>query len=291
MIVPIATRPQYQDHLAPIVALLPPVDGEDIALVASHHDLVKARRHFRRFILAQHGAGQSYGGDPRSERIADYPGGEDNGDVGLFLVPNEQAAQRWRDAYPAASVAVVGSPRLETLPAREPGPGPVVAVSFHWDAKFCPEGRSAFREYAPALDRLSQDVRLIGHGHPMRRDLVKFYRRIGVEYVPSFDDVCRRADVYVCDNSSTIFEFAASGRPVVLLNSQRFRRDVSHGLRFWDAADVGLQVNSPDELAAGIQNVLDCDSWGQDAREIVLSQVYPVRTAQAAADAITDWAT
>ena len=40
---------------------------DDIALVASYTDLRAARRlRFRRFILAQHGAGQSYGGDARS---------------------------------------------------------------------------------------------------------------------------------------------------------------------------------------------------------------------------------
>ena len=27
--------------------------------------------------------------------------------------------------------------------------------------------------------------------------------------MPDFDEVCRRADLYICDNSSSLYEFAA----------------------------------------------------------------------------------
>lgn len=300
MIVTITTRQQYADHLAPILALLDlDVPGPDIALVASHLDLVAARRRFTRFILAQHGAGQSYGGDPRAARIDSYPGGDDNGDVGLFLAPNEHAANRWRTRYPSAAVRVVGSPRLEALPAREQSPATrtiqaagdsqTICISFHWQGRTCAEAHSAYGEYAPVLKDLSRRFDLIGHCHPLRRDVPKFWRSIGVEYVPSFDDVCRRADLYVCDNSSTIFEFASTGRPVVLLNSKRYRRNVDHGLRFWDAAGVGLQIDRPEDLADGIIDALEHDD--PDAREAALSLVYPIRSgaAQLAADAIREW--
>jgi hypothetical protein len=92
------------------------LDGLDVTLVAAHADLVKARRAgHRRIVLMQHGIGQSYGPD----RHPAYPGGEDNEGVGLFLVPGEHPAGRWREAYPAARVEVVGSPRLDELPRRE----------------------------------------------------------------------------------------------------------------------------------------------------------------------------
>jgi glycosyltransferase involved in cell wall biosynthesis len=83
--------------------------------------------------------------------------------------------------------------------------------------------------------------------------LEQTYRQCGIEVVRSFDEVCRRADVYACDNSSSIYEFASTGRPVVLLNAPWFRRDVEHGLRFWAAAGIGRQVDEPEDLAEAIR--------------------------------------
>ena len=40
-----------------------------------------------------------------------------------------------------------------------------------------------------------------------------------------FEDVVRWADVYACDNSSTLFEFAACGNPVVLMDAPWFPSD------------------------------------------------------------------
>jgi hypothetical protein len=277
----LARLPHFEDHLRPIAALLP--DLPDVALVASYGDLRRARRaRFRRIVLAQHGAGQSY-----SNTNPHYPGGSDNGDVGLFLAPNEYAADRWRQAYPRAAVEVVGSPRLDTLPVREPGPL-TVAVSFHWDGYLCPETRSALPYFRDALPALAREFTVIGHGHP-RTNLSPMYRKLGIEYVPSFDEVCRRADVYVCDNSSTIYEFASTGRPVVLLNSPLWRRDVHHGGRFWDWASVGINVERAPELVDSVREALV--DGQQVAREETLSRVYQPRTNAAAyaATAINDW--
>ena len=55
------------------------------------------------------------------------------------------------------------------------------------------------------------------------REAIRFYEAHGIEYVPDFDDVLRRADVYACDNSSTLYEFASTGRPVVVLNAPWYR--------------------------------------------------------------------
>lgn len=286
----LAARPHYADHLAPITALVDIPD--DVALVASHIDLARSRhRRPRLKILAQHGAGQSYGGDPRSDNIAAYPGGEDNDDVGLFLVPNEHAAGRWRDRYPRASARVVGCAKLDSLPAREPGPGPVVAVSFHWGPRFVPEARSAAEWHRSGLRDLAEAFCVIGHAHPRRSNPAQPFRRIGAEFVPDFADVCRRADVLVADNTSALFEFAATGRPVVVMNAPWYRRDVRHGLRFWAASRVGPNAEHPEELVDAVTRALALDSADVSARNDAVDMVYAYRTgaAQRAADAIRDW--
>jgi hypothetical protein len=301
VIIPVAFEPHHRDHLDPIARLLPHVaktrttDIADIALVPSYGALIRARRmKFKRVVLAQHGAGQSYGGERRSGQQPGYPGGKDNADVGLFLVPNDQAAKRWLAAYPKTPVAVVGCPKLEDLPHRVGSSAtPVVAVSFHWAAHFSPEAGSAYMHFWPQIVQLVRaGYQVIGHGHPLRSDLPAFYRRHGIEFVPRFEDVCRRADVYVCDNSSTIFEFASTDRPVVLLNSPTYRKTVRHGLRFWDAATVGVQVDDPKLMLAGVETALKDTRRQREERETALDLVYKYRSgaAQRAADAILNWA-
>lgn len=305
----IAQRPHHQAHLAPVAQLVgdwtPRRAGPDsVALVASYGDLAYARRRgYRRIVLMQHGAGQSYGGDRRTAHHPAYPGGDDNDDVGLFIVPNQHAADRWRERYPAARVEVAGCPRLAVLPRRAGSLGieaaavrePTVAVSFHWNYHGIPEMRSAFDWYRGGLAELARQYHVIGHAHPKRRDLAAWYPAHGIEYVADFDEVLRRADVYVCDNSSSMFEFATTGRPVVVLSAPWYRRGVQHGLRFWEASGVGVGCEQPAELGAAVQAALE-DGWvSRRARELALDRVYhgwrrPGAAVGLAAGAILGWA-
>ena len=284
-----------------------PGDGP-IALTASVGDIKLGRRlGYRKFIFIEHGAGQSYAGERGiAAKHPSYPGGMDREDVGLFLCPNEYSAEPWRTNYPHARVEVVGSPRLNDLPARDTAPDDqVVAISFHWPAFVCPESDTALGHYMKSLAGLADTFNgkslaglannVIGHAHPKGdwpQRMKRIYDRVGIEFVRDFDEVCRRADVYVCDNSSTIFEFAATGRPVVVLNSPKYRRNVHHGGRFWDWATVGVQVDEPSELVAGIQEALADAPERRAERERVVSQVYAYRGAEAtqrAVGAILDW--
>jgi hypothetical protein len=277
----VARLPHYEAHLKPVHDLL---GDTDVTLVASYGDLVEAQRQkARRIVLMQHGIGQSY-----SDQNPHYPGGKGNDAVGLFLAPNEHAAGRWRAAYPRARVEVVGSPRLDDLPRRQPGPQ-TVAVSFHWDAYHHPESRSAFDYYRSALPELAKRFTVIGHGHPRRRDMARKWGLLGIEFVPDFDDVCRRADVYVADNTSTLYEFAATGRNVVVLNAPFYRREINHGLRFWDAAHVGINVHHPDQLALAVDYALTTSDVA--SREDALDIVYAYRSGGAAraVRAIREW--
>lgn len=316
----VATAPHYVDHALPIWLALPEAErrhfyvspgsarddipgvrsiaelGRDRAvptLAVAHGDFKAARAARRRKLaLGQHGAGQSYGGDGGDH--PSYPGGRDQAEASLFLVPNRHAAARTIAAYPRARVELVGCPKLDELPRRrrDPGDPPVVAFSFHFPTHVAPETATAFRIYRGNISQLSKSLKVLGHAHPrMLRQLRRWYQAVRIELVPSLVDVFERADLYVCDNSSSIFEFAATGRPVVLLNHPHYRRDVEHGLRFWEAAGVGIQVNRGRELAPAIEAALEDGPVLQAAREAALDLVYEPRRggAQLAAAALLDW--
>ncbi|HXJ64362.1 MAG TPA: CDP-glycerol glycerophosphotransferase family protein, partial [Actinomycetota bacterium] len=215
----------------------------------------------------EHGAGQSYGGRrTMAARHGAYAGGGGSREAAsLFLHPGPHPAARDRAAHPKARVEVVGAPILDTLPAREGDKGRVVALSFHFNAAISPETKSAQTWIWPAVMALRERFDIIGHAHPrMASTMRKLYARAGIEFVPSFDDVCRRADLYVCDNSSTIFAFAATGRPVVVLNPPWYSRDVDHGLRFWEAATVGVNCDDRATLGDCIEEAL-ADTPAQQA--------------------------
>lgn len=266
--------------------------GSGPCLVASYGDNKKARRvGYGPIAFLEHGIGQSYLGPAHGS----YAGGEDRDDVGLFLVPNAHAAGRWHAAYPDARVEIVGSPRIDELPrgprrADSVGTDAVVAVTFHWTCTLYPETMPAFAHFRGAIAELARARPVIGHAHPRMIDrLAGYYARNGIELVRDFDDVCERADVLIADNTSAMYEFASTGRPVVVMNPPWYRRDVHHGLRFWDAAHVGLQVSAPGELAQTVERALE-DPHPED-REDALSIVYGLRTngAAAAATALRDW--
>jgi hypothetical protein len=257
------------------------------ALVASYGDMKKARRlGYGNFARFEHGIGQNYG-----TKHPSYAGGPDADDVSLFLVPNEYAANLWRAVYPAAQVEVVGSPRLDDLPRGDTS-GRVVALSWHWRCEVAPETQPAFPHFARAMPELARQYEVLGHAHPrILDDLAPYYRKVGIEIVSDFDDVCRRADVYVCDNSSTLYEFASTNRPVVTLNAPTYRRHVHHGLRFWDAIP-GEQVDEPSDLIPAVERALIDPVALRDAREAALAIVYSFRrgAAQRAAQRLSAWA-
>jgi hypothetical protein len=284
-----ASQVHYHDHIWPIwealetkgrfvvhpsiadrrphdeVGAFPPPNRRTPIIVAGHPDLTKTAR--KTTVLVEHGAGQTY-----ETPQAGYAGGPARGRVALFLCPNEQVAEKNRARYPDARVDVVGSPRVEWLHKRRQVAEelavlsitrrPVVAFSFHFDCTLWPEAEWALpyyrQELASLIPKLKERFDVLGHGHPRAwGQLRKFWEKVGAEPVEEFTEIVERADLYVCDNSSTIFEAAAVGIPVVLLNQPRYRRDMNFGLRFWEWAGIGPQVDHPADLEAGIDAGLD----------------------------------
>jgi hypothetical protein len=75
------------------------------------------------------------------------------------------------------------------------------------------------------------------------------------------------------------------------MNSPRYDRRVNHGLRFWEAANVGVQCDDPARLAECIEEALADPPERKAAREAALDLVYAYRTgaAKRAADVLMDW--
>lgn len=309
----VASQSAYADHLAPLWRALEPEErgrfhawGQTAThcrerlglkttpglpaarggwlLCASQGDA--RRRPARRVALLEHGAGQAY-----DVPHGAYSGGPGRDNCSLFLCPNEVVAQRNRAAYPDALVEVVGSPRLDALIAKAQGDGsavpmPAVALSFHWACGYStevPEAGMALEHFRSALPGLARSRELVGHGHPRYRGhFAALWRELRIPDVPWFEDLLERAWLYVCDNSSTLYEWAALGRPVVVLNSPAYRRDLEAWPRFWACADVGVQCDEPGELPAAIERALEDSPAVAERRRQVVEEVFPLRGGSAA---------
>ncbi len=338
-----ASLRHYAEHLAPVWAALPaelrgtfyspsstepwgtPLhrgrDTRRLVLVAGWRDAQTVAP--SPLVYLEHGAGQSYDGDPRGVGQGSYSGGQGLGRVRLFLCPSQRVADRWAATYPEATTAVVGCPKLDRWHAVPDGPhrgraaasaddgpdvaprptrtvapdhgsgAPVVAVTFHWECPLVPETRSAWGHYDHHLPGLVADPRwqVLGHGHPRLWGAIRRrWRALGVDHTPDLADVLDRADLLVADNTSAAYEFASTGRPVLVLNAPWYRRHVDHGLRFW-SYPPGLQVDHPRDLVAGVARALADPPAARAIRARAVAHVYAHtdgHAAQRAADAIKE---
>jgi hypothetical protein len=274
-------------------------DGTAPLLVCAYGDLQVAHRKSpqRPIILMEHGVGLT----PAKDH-AGYAGGTGmRRSVQLTLAPNEFIRRRTAKAIPGMPQVVIGTPKLDTWAhLREPlfkkleavERKPVVAISFHWNGeKVSREASNAFLHYRDVLDELAHqdDFTLIGHGHPKYMwFLEQEYQARGIEVVHSFEEVMQRADLYVNDCSSTMYEFCVTGKPVVILNAPWFDRNAKLGIRFWDYTDIGPQVNEPGDLYPVIQWMLAAPARYEEQRKQMVRDLYPFMgcSAQRAAGAI-----
>jgi len=232
----------------------PPHTGPPI-LVASYSDLRLCRQ--RQAIFVEHGSGQTYLGVDE----AAYSGGPDRDNVVLFLCPNSTVAARNADRYPGARSIAVGCPRLDywhTRPPQARSTPPVVAFTWHADLNLVPETRNGFRHFSPAVTATRDaGYTVLGHAHPrFFRRIEGWYAQHGIEAVATLDEVFARADILVADNTSAAFEFASLDRPIVWLTPPHYRRDVHHGLRFWDALVLGPEATRPEDVPDAIKQAI-----------------------------------
>jgi hypothetical protein len=296
----LASQPHYVDHLRPVYEALPEeVRGvfatnrnelapKTLTVVSSYADLLVVKN--CPVVFFEHGTGFRYNNNHPS-----YSGSAKRDGVVLFCNVNRIVESRNQEVNPDAKHVIVGCPKLDSLVAAKfiPDDNAEVAFSWHWECTVAPETRSAWKHYQPHLRQTAEEAKglwaPIGHAHPRAwKTVVKDYEAWNWCTARSFSDVCARADVYVCDTSSTIYEFAALGRPVVILNAPWYRKNVHHGLRFWDHIP-GIQVDDPRNLNAAIREALENDTWAEERKRIT-DIVYPYigEASQRAAAAILE---
>lgn len=178
---------------------------------------------------------------------------------------------------------------------------PVVAFSWHWPmpGTFAGNALEAFEPIMPEVWRRLRDdgATVLGHGHPRILPRIRaWYERHGIEVVPTFAEVLDRADLYVADNTSSIFEFASTGRPVVLMDHHDWLVGPQRGPwpRFQrPTSQVGLHCNaSVTDVLLTIQTALEDPPEVAAARDVACREVYAYtdgRAAQRAADALMAW--
>jgi hypothetical protein len=321
-----SSQPHYWHHLAPVYHSLPerlrgPVratgrslaaarshglpaaagvpEGERILVAGGHDAGLLQGRH--RVAHLDHGAGQTYNGDAdHPVQSRSYPGGPDLERVELWLTASERVAALWRGAYPHSTAVAVGPTSVTPETIRQPKTG-IVAVTWHWSCDLVAEAGTAYHDWVDYLPALANRVRLIGHAHPRwPRSIRKAYVLLGIEPVEDWREVVRLADVLVADNSSVMYEWAAMGRPVIALNSMRWRTTVDHGLRFWEAIpgpSLWPDADGPgDLLEHAAAAAWDAEHWnwrhvGDHAVEIAYGNLADGFAAYRAAEVLIEWAT
>lgn len=238
-----------------------PQNERTLVCVASHPDYRAVNP--AKVILVNHGVGQTYS-DGRGLHHSGYSGGEGRERVVLNLCPSERDADVCRSLGQQA--VAIGVPYLDGFhdgfpPLSASEPVTTVAFSFHADISVVAETQWAFPHYEAELTNIirreDRPFDIIGHGHPrMYSHFRTWWARRKVPYVESWWDVMEEADLYVCDNSSTLYEFASTGRPVLVLNAPWYRRDVEHGMRFWSHIP-GMEVDEPEQLYPSILAAID----------------------------------
>lgn len=304
-----ASEPHYLDHLAPIWFALPNsnrgtwhcgpgmeeyarargIEGRNI--YADHGDVVvsaswsDARQGRDRFcVIMEHGVGQTYEGN-RPE----YAGGSGRDNVSLFLAPNDRVLRANQSATPGAEHAMVGMPWMDQWfgqPDSWFDTNDVPVATFHWNADFCDEAGNGFGYFRDAIVDMADIGPIFTSHHPRAPEIGRWFRAKGLPVLEDFGAVMRHGSVLAFDNTSAGFMFAATDRPVVVMSPPHYRRDVEHGLRFWEFADVGVQCFDPALLAEAFETALSDPPSIADRRREITAELFPVRDGTAAARAV-----
>lgn len=232
------------------------------------------------FILLEHGAGQVYQSD-----VAGWCRGSFKSSyrIKLFLGTNHYCVDAFKKNIKRTPAYVVGCPKLDNIQQEVNNyNNPLVVFSWHWDCSSIPETRSGFEFWSKEVLAIHKDkekkFKIAVHGHPRIQDqTLAFCTKHDIPFIKTFDFVLKNANIYVVDNSSTLYEFAVTTKPVILLNNPFYRREVRHGMRFWEHADLGLNCDQIGDIRANIDYIITNrgDNIPSKRKRIIVEEVYP----------------
>lgn len=223
-------------------------DPADVIMVAGFGDIKLARQ--RRVVFVEHGAGQRYVDLP--EKADPYYGGPYPPNVIAYLGPRQSCV----DSTGLPGFAM-GAPICD--PYELFGEEKVCAFTWHWKARrVCPEADSALNYYVDWLPTIVKELQadgweVLGHRHPRLTSAMGMWRKLGIVEVTA-EIVRRRASLLFSDNTSLAYEMAYTLRNNIVLNAPWYRRDVEHGLRFWDNPP-GAMFDSSEDLLDNIHDL------------------------------------
>lgn len=342
-----ASEEHYAAHVRPIVHELE-ARGVDVdwlgpsdcfsetpipTVVASMSDAA-AVPHARPLCLVDHGIGQVY----RDCDHQSYNGGRNRERVSLFLYGATCGIEANQARYPDATHVLCGPARLDKWADYQrarvslPLPGewgwvratvekavtgfvqskPVVGLAWHWPLSITPETMWAWPYYQSVIERLIADgsYMFLGHAHPRAWPHIEgHYQAMGIEMVRDADELFGRCDLLAVDNSSILYEAAATGLPVLALDAPHYRDQPRQPPRFYEdvpglrlrayrdqAPECGMVQGGwgRDHLGDAIEEALEDRASLQGWRAHVVHKVYgdclDGKSAARAADAIEAWA-
>lgn len=266
-----ATKPQYLEHLQPVFDALEEeeksyhLEDADIVLTASALDFRTLTKLCpeKDLIYMEHGVGLQAHKPDTLKMMSNF--------ASEVWVPNTYTALELRSKGLRKNINIVGTPKLDQL-LQIPTPSDgVIAVSFHWTGF----GQN-YQQYRAKMLELSRHYTVIGHSHPHLSTKMRLvWGKLGIEYVPEFSEVVKRASYYLCDHSSTIYEWAALDRPGLLLD----RRDgqslvFSTGLRYEHHGHVAASAG-PKNLREEVKAMILQPRMFQAARLDATKDLYP----------------
>jgi hypothetical protein len=246
-------------------------------MVAGHSDMIVVNKFCDRVVYMEHGIGLNY--TKPNSGLCDSSNREG---VVLILSPNEKSYCLSKAANPEVKNYIIGMPLMDNLFTLDKPEYPNrICFSFHFDTAVFHFMRSSvtyYRDEIVNLYRNGYDV--VIHAHPRaQKNIFAWFVQNGIppeRMIRDFRRAVEESYLYVCDNSSTIFMFAAVPyRRVVLLNRpswiESFQRRDKINFRFWQYSGIGKNIFTSKDLRQAIDAELkrDPDMRYKTKREMI----------------------
>lgn len=272
----LGSQQSYRDHMRPIWDALSEeergcwaesqsgITTASTWLDASQRDFTALRRFGVKRVHMEHGVGLQWYPARQLQQLQQ---------ADAIAAPNAWIADRFKERSRRLRVEIIGTPKMDLLHALEPGDA--AAISIHWTGVLR-QRETSLTAWRPLMEELAGAHELLGHAHPkIWKQAERLYREIGIEPVQSFEEICSRASLYFCDHGSTLYEWAALDRELVLLRRPGHQQQVpqASGLLWESFSGIGPELKLGGSLRAALEAA--ADPQYRTARQEASALLYP----------------